>query len=396
MIRVAYWNNIPAPYMVDRFNTVARRGNVDFEAWFSARRESDRSWKVDESEWAFQHRYLPAIDRGDSALAFPAPLLGARAPDVLVSLYAGPGFLLGAELARLRRSRTAFWVEVTFDAWVRRRRWKEALKGRALPRADAILTAGKDGRSFARRYGVHDDRIHEVPHVVDYPRYAASSSLSPDERERVRADLGLRGITFLFVGRLWVGKGLMFLLDAFGELQSQVADELSLLLVGDGRDEELLRSRSEEKGLERVVFVGFRDSDALPRLYAAADVFVFPTLGDPFGMVVLEAMACRLPVIATTSSGEIEDRVTEGVNGFLVPPRDSARLRERMALLARDAGLRQRMGEASAEKVRGQTPDVWAKAFEEAVEKINSQPRIRDSRRRRRLVRPARIGSRLE
>jgi glycosyltransferase involved in cell wall biosynthesis len=380
MTRVVYWNNIPAPYMVERFDVLARRGKLDFEAWFSARTESDRSWKVDEARWQFRYRYLPSVELGASALAFPAPLLRGRAPDVLVSLYAGADFLAGSTLARRRGARIAFWVEVTYDAWVKRRRWKEAVKSRILPRADGILTAGDDGRSFARRYGVYDDRIHHVPHVVDFERLARAARLAEGERDRLRAELGVRGITFIYVGRLWAGKGLTYLLEAFSGLQAREVGEVSLLLVGDGLDEDELRDRARALRLRNVVFCGFQGDDVLPRLYAASDVFVFPTLGDPFGMVVLEAMACGLPVIATAAAGEISDRVVEGVNGFVVAPASSDQLLERMTVLARGEDLREAMGAASVRKVAGQSPDAWAEAFEQAVGKILAMPRTSDSR----------------
>jgi glycosyltransferase involved in cell wall biosynthesis len=370
--RVVYWNNIPAPYMVERFNALAERGNVDLEAWFSTRTESDRSWQVAEESWRFPYRYLPAIP-GLPAATIPLPALRAR-PDVLVSLYASPAFVLGSNLARLRGIRNAYWVEVTFDAWIRRKWWKERLKSALLPRADGILTAGRDGAAFAMRYGASPERIFTVPHVIDFDRYAKASARA--SRDEVRAQLGLHGVTFAYVGRLWSGKGLDQLLDAFAALHRQSTHDVSLLLVGDGNDEARLRTRCADEGVEDVVFAGFHDGDALLELYAAADVFVFPTLGDPFGMVVLEAMACGLPVISTGAAGEIADRIDEGVNGFVVPPADAEVLRERMELLTVDESLRRRVGDAAKGKVAGQSPAVWAEAFEVAVEKIFSLPRM--------------------
>ena len=99
-------------------------------------------------------------------------------------------------------------------------------------------------------------------------------------------------------------------------------------------------------------------------------------------MVVLEAMACGLPVIATTTAGEITPRVADGVNGFIVPPANSRMLCDRMSVLARDAALRQRMGRASVSKVVGQKPEIWAVAFEQAVEKILAANETRDRDRR--------------
>jgi glycosyltransferase involved in cell wall biosynthesis len=376
--RVVYWNNIPAPYMVERFNALARRATVDLEVWFSMRTEKDRSWKVDETAWEFQYRYLPQITVRNP-IALPSPLVRGQIPDILVSLYAAPSFMLGWAIARARGARTAFWVEVTFDAWVRRRRWKESAKSLVLPRADGILTAGRDGREFALSYGVPSDRVFIVPHVIDFEHYARGSSAARSSRERVRAELGVRGVTFIYVGRLWLGKGLQYLLDAFATLQRTTAGEVSLLLVGDGVDEDLLRARCREQRLANVVFTGFHDAHSLPRLYAAADVFVFPTLGDPFGMVVPEAMACGLPVIATSASGEIGDRVTDGVNGYIVPPAEAETLCDRMARLV-DDDRRQKMGEFARQKVAGQTPDVWAKAFESAIDVILTMPRTGGAR----------------
>lgn len=375
--RVVYWNNIPAPYMVERFNAVARRRNLELEVWFSARTKKGRSWKVEENSWNFRHRYLPSINRGTYPLALPTPLFRGPVPEVFVSLYAAPTFLLGSALASARGARTAFWVEVTFDSWVRRRRWKEAIKSAAFRRVDAIFTAGRDGRNFALRYGGSPERIFVVPHMVDFDHYAGRASRASRERERLRAELGLRGVTFIYVGRLWVGKGLNYLLDAFGTLQRTTPNDVSLLLVGDGVDESLLRSRCVEEHLENVVFAGFHSADSLPTLYAAADVFVFPTLGDPFGMVVPEAMACGLPVIATTASGEIRDRVTDGSTGFIVAPADSEALSKRMLVLTEDGERRNAMADASRRRVEGQTPDTWAQAFETAIARTLDLPQAR-------------------
>ena len=356
--------------MVERFNAVARRGNISFEAWFSTRITSGRSWAVNESTWEFPYRYLPSLGRSEHPLAFPAPLVARDVPDLVVSLYASTAFLFGWGLARMRGTKTAFWAEVTFDSWVRRRRWKEAVKSIVLPRADAILTAGSDGSDYVKRYGVAEERIFIVPHVIDFARYSLASKITASERERIRDQLGLHGTTFIYVGRLWRGKGLSYLIDAFSMLQRASESEVSLLLVGDGPDEPLLRERCREEDLTNVAFAGFHQSDTLPSLLAVADAFVFPTLGDPFGMVVPEAMACGLPVISTSAAGEIRGRILDGVNGFIVPPANSAMLHLQMRRLAEDDVLRKSMGVAARRSVAGQSPELWADAFEDAVATI--------------------------
>jgi glycosyltransferase involved in cell wall biosynthesis len=365
--RVVYWNNIPSPYIVDRFNVLADRGQLDFEAWFSARTESDRSWDVDETTWRFRHRYVPVRRVGGSEIGFPPQLLGPRPPDLLVTLHFEPSFIGGLLAARRRGARTAIWLEVTFSSWVPRRWWKERIKRWLFPRLDGIFAAGTDARAYALRYDAEPARIWLVPHGTDVRHFSTGRIAVQATRERRRAELGLRGVTFLYVGRLWSKKGVVYLLRAFSRLQRCLDQEISLLLVGDGVDERELRATSAALGLRNVVFAGFKQKPELPAWYALADVFVFPSLGDPYGLVVDEAMACSLPVISTTTAGEIGSRLADGIDGYLVPPRDSSALFRRMAALAGDPGLRLRMGRHGFERMRGDSPATWSTAFERAV-----------------------------
>lgn len=365
--KVVYWNNMPAPYMVERFNALAKRGNLDFEAWFNDRARSDRSWDVEESTWAFRYRYLPSVSLGKHTIHFPTSLLRRGNPQLLVSLYAEPVFLFGWVLAKIVGLRTAFWCEVTMDRWVQRRRWKEWLKSIVFPRADALLGAGEDGRRYAMRYGVSGQRAISLPHSIDVVHYSAKSREAKATRDALRAKLGLKGTTFIYVGRLWWGKGLRFLIDAFAELQEGCGEQLSLMLVGDGEEEDSLKALCRERGVENVKFVGFKQKADLPKYYCASDVFVFPTLGDPYGLVVDEAMACSLPVVSTTAAGEIRGRVIDGHNGYLVPPEDTESLSRAMRTLAENESLRQEMGQRSAAMIADHTPEKWAEEFERIV-----------------------------
>lgn len=360
---VVYWNNIPSPYMVDRFNAVADRRSFDFEAWFNDRSEATRSWEVDENSWRFRYRYIPSSRLFGRIQHWPLLILRGQ-PDILVSLYAEPSFLFGLLVAKLRGVKTGIWVEVTFDRWVRRTKFKEILKKWIFPRMHAIITVSKDGKKFAERYGADEERIYFAPHVIDVAHFKAGSQLSAFERRSLRQELSLAGTVFIYVGRFWWGKGLNYLLDAVERVQREISEEISLLLVGDGPEENNLKRASLERDIRNVVFTGFKQQAELPRYFAIADVFVFPTLGDPYGLVVDEAMACSLPVISTTGAGEIKDRVEEGVNGYLVPPQDSDALARRMRELASNAALRSQMGKASAEKIQGHTPEKWAQDFE--------------------------------
>jgi glycosyltransferase involved in cell wall biosynthesis len=375
--RVIYWNNIPAPYMVERFNALADRGRVDLEVWFSERTVPDRSWRIDEGQWRFRHRYLPRIALGGRGVALATSLLRRPKPDLLILQYGALEYILGWTIAVLRGWRTAFWVEVTFDSSVRRRIHREWLKRQMFSRVDGIMTAGADGMAFARRYSAAKDRIHLVRHVVDAEFYSVKAMDSRRDRDDLRKRLGVEGTLFLYVGRLWEPKGIFELIEAYGRVRA-AGVSASLVIVGDGRDESRLRSEIERRGLDRVIFAGFIQRDDLPPWYAAADVLVFPTRADTYGMVVDEAMAAGVPVISTTTAGEIRTRVIEGKTGWLVPAQDPDALAKAMASAAEDPTATRRLGTVALKLMEGQGPSRWAEEFEEATLQIlaSARPRL--------------------
>jgi glycosyltransferase involved in cell wall biosynthesis len=366
--RVAYWNNIPAPYVVDRFNAVARRGNVDLEAWFSYPTEPGRSWTVDERGWHFPYRWLPRA----GPFAVPSPLLSRHPPDLLISLYGWPWFVVGFVLARLRGTRRCFEVEVTSDTWVRRRPWKEAAKRYLLTRADAVITVGDEGERYAVGYGADPSRCVRVTHSIGAVHFSPGSRSAGSRREQLRAELGVEGTAFLYAGRFWRGKGVDFLLEAYRVLRRNGA-AASLVLAGAGEDEAQLRRRVHDESIPGVVFAGFREGLELVALYHACDAFVFPTLGDPWGLVVEEAMVAGLPVVVSGAAGEIRSRVRDGETGYIVPTRDVPALIAAMQRLL-EPEHRRRLGEAARDSVPDRTPERWAEHFEHAVARIMAFP----------------------
>jgi glycosyltransferase involved in cell wall biosynthesis len=145
--------------------------------------------------------------------------------------------------------------------------------------------------------------------------------------------------TILYVGRMELRKGVHYLLQAFEELSVAGAE---LWLVGPLLPEMEPFLKRAKKG---VKYLGTLPRNELPKIYQAASVFVLPSIEDGFGLVIVEAMACGLPVIATENTGG-PDIIRDGVDGFLVPIRDAQALRARLSWLyehrdeCRDMGQR--------------------------------------------------------
>ena len=221
----------------------------------------------------------------------------------------------------------------------------------------AVANSQPAAERFAQ-IGFPSERIFSAPHVTDMSRFWAAAR----HRNGNRAG----PLRLISVGRLIPRKGLEWLLRACVRAQDDGV-ELELIMVGDGPEEQPLRALADAQGLP-VRWEGFVDQPELPALYADADVFAFPTLDDPFGMVLLEAAAAGLPVIASPHAGATADFVRDGVNGFVVEPTDTDAMAAAIARLGRDPRLRARMGEAAHTGTLGRSPATSATGYVQAVE----------------------------
>jgi glycosyltransferase involved in cell wall biosynthesis len=283
-------------------------------------------------------------------------MLRTRRPDVLFCLYEKPEYVAVALAARASGIPVVMHAMKTFDTWRPRSPSHEIAKRLVFPRVSGFYVPGPDSAQYVERYGVRRSRIRIFPEPVDVEAFRCAT-----QEDRPQPHRAPTKCKFLYVGRLWHSKGLDFLFDAYAVVAEQ-RPEVSLLLVGDGVDEERYRARA--RCLPDVRFAGFAQVERLPTFYASADVLVFPTLGDPYGHVVQEAMASSLPVISTTAAGDISDRVVHGKTGLLVPPADSEALAEAMLKLAGAPALRKAMGTAGLDRVRIRTNDWWAEHIE--------------------------------
>jgi glycosyltransferase involved in cell wall biosynthesis len=143
-------------------------------------------------------------------------------------------------------------------------------------------------------------------------------------------------------------KGHEYLLQAAGRIREAIP-EARFVLVGRGPLEDRVRRQAEEMGLNgTVVFAGFRTD--VPRVAASFDVFALPSLYEGLSIALLEVMALGKPVVVTSVGGSPEV-VSDGVDGLLVPPRDSEALATGILSVLRDAGLRRRLGESARRRV---------------------------------------------
>ncbi|MFQ5756149.1 MAG: glycosyltransferase [Acidiferrobacterales bacterium] len=224
------------------------------------------------------------------------------------------------------------------------------IKRFTLRRSDA-WTSNTRASSDAVGDGASVPRPQIIPMGVEIERFASGN------RNRLRQGLGPDDNVVLFVGRLVEKKGVDDLIQAFSLLPAGMQARTKLWIVGSGEQETALKTRSEELGLsDRTTFWGPVPNNELPDFYAAADLFVGPSVmavsGDTEGqgVVFLEASAAQVCVIATRIGGIIEV-VENNHTGMLVDPRSPHQLAHSIEALLGNGNLRARLTTSAYEKV---------------------------------------------
>ncbi|MGH7719402.1 MAG: glycosyltransferase family 4 protein, partial [Gemmatimonadaceae bacterium] len=214
------------------------------------------------------------------------------------------------------------------------------------PHLDAhVAISATIAEAIGAAYGGRARRVEVVPPGVNVPLFADAPI---DEACVAQLRGGARRVVGT-VGRLAAQKAMHVLLDAMPRLLAD-EPETRLLVVGDGPLRGALEARARGLGVARAVtFAGYL-SDVRPA-YRAMDVFVLPSRDEGFGIVFLEAMLMRVPVIGTRVIGSV-DAVEDGVTGLLVPYQNAGALSEAVLRVFRDELLVRRMRAAAAERAR--------------------------------------------
>jgi UDP-glucose:(heptosyl)LPS alpha-1,3-glucosyltransferase len=227
-----------------------------------------------------------------------------------------------------------------------------------------IVVSQRMKEEFVRHYGDAAKGIIVIPNGVNLKTFTPANR--PLYRDSIRQKHGISrsDLVLIFAGGDWERKGVPYIIEALSLLPRP---DVKLLIVGSG-DREFYGQLAEIKQVrERITFVPH--SSNLWEYYAASDVFVFPTIYEPFGLVIIEAMASGLPVITSRSAG-IADFMADGVDGLLLSdPGDINDLAAKIELLLSSAELRKTMGERArktAEKFS------WERVAEKTLEVYNS------------------------
>ena len=212
--------------------------------------------------------------------------------------------------------------------------------------ASAIISLSEiEKNDLINLYGTPVEKIAVIPGGVDLKQFINTP------RDKAREKLSFNKVDFilLYVGRLEWRKGIGTLISAVKLLKNEVPNIKAVIVGGrivgkqknaeDFKEHQRLLKKTEEEGVKELIqFVGRIDNGRLPLFYSAADIFVIPSYYEPFGLVALEASACKVPIIASRIGG-LQNIIQDGENGFLFEPRNPFNLKEKVLQLQKSKEL---------------------------------------------------------
>lgn len=212
-----------------------------------------------------------------------------------------------------------------------------------LRRYQQVVAVSQDLHDECLRIGVRRERLHLIPNAIDTAEFRRTL---PPERSPLRKDVPRGRLVIGAAGRLSPEKGFDLLIEAVSRTIARSAD-LELWIAGEGPERARLESLSTATA-DRVKLLGFRDD--VRSLFEAFDIFALSSIREGLPNVVLEAMACEVPLLATRCGG-VEAVVRDEEEALLVPTGSVDALTEGLSRLAHDPALRQRLAQAARARV---------------------------------------------
>lgn len=310
MRKVVLVTNIPTPYRVPLFNTLAqtlRKAGMHLSVAFAAPTYARRKWRIDDDSFRFDAKMLSSDGRS-TRRSRPVFLysgllryLRAESPDVVIAA----GFSVGT----LKSWLWSRFANVPLIIWSGSEGEQRGVLGRAYRtflarRVEGAVCYGSRARKYVTSLGIPENKTWLALNTVDV-EYFRSRRRKPATPPR-----------FVYVGDLVERKRVDLLLRAAGELSKRRQDFV-LQIIGSGPLEEEMRRMANDLGISDLVrFEGYQPNDEVPRYLSEATAFLFPTDRDIWGLVLIEAMAAGLPCVASVRAGATDDVIEHGITGM--------------------------------------------------------------------------------
>lgn len=368
------------PYHIARVKALQQIYSGEVELIQLASKEKQREWTVN----ANTTTKLTTIHDGDqteiSATTLTNNLLihlkKIQPSVVVIAGYASQPMRAAAQWAKTHNIPTVMFSD-SHHLDKPRNFLKEKLKGFWICKYfDAAFVSGASAALYLNSLGFPADRIWRTYDVVDNNYFTKLAEEARQQGSRLRIKLHLPKRYFLYVGRFSPEKNLIRLLEAYQlyhqQMQINDRESWSLVLVGSGPQENALKEKVVQMGLKNVFWQGFKQVDMLPYYYGLSSALILPSISEPWGLVVNEAMACSLPVLISDRCGCLLDLVFPGVNGYVFNSLNIDKMATTLIHLSELPSYQlEEMGKSSQKIINNYTLQNWAKALVDCAQFLN-------------------------
>lgn len=372
--------NIISPYKTLLFNALEKitDNNFLFKVLYLAETENRREWKIDIQgiNFPYEVMFKGSVDGVDSIkMAYKIhKKLKHHNPDIVI--VGGYNYLAfwGAFIWAKKNQKKIIAMIESHYLDKHRILIKESIKKIFVSRCDGVLVDGLRHKSYVINLGIKEDKvfIKKGAGPVDVSWYQNEISKYEKNKLQYYNKLNIPEKNFLYVGRFSPEKNIIYLLRCFKKLQEGGIKDWGMILVGDGPQKKEIEKFINKNNIINIYSPGFLQKEEIPFYFALASCFILPSVSEPWGLVVSEAMACGLPVLVSKRCGCYPDLIQEGVNGFSFAPFNEEELIALMKNTAQGKYNLELMGKASLKIVKDFTPDKSAKIIKNAILSIKS------------------------
>ena len=325
-MKLLFMTNVPSPYRVDFFNELGK--NCDLTVTFEKKTsdERDKSWL----NYKFDH-FKGVFLKGKSLNTDTAICFGIKKiikegnfDKIICANFSSPTGMIA--IRYMRKHHISYYLESDGGFAKSGKGIKEKIKAYFIRGAQGYLSTGEEHDKYYLAYGAKKEKIYRYPFTSLRESDILSALPIKEEKRKLREELGLKEEKIILsVGQFISRKGFDLLIKAAADLSTKVG----IYFIGGEPTEEYL-ALCKSLRLNNIHFVGFRSKEELQKYYQAADLFVFPTREDIWGLVVNEAMANGLGVITTNKCNAGLELIKNGENGYIVPVENVEQLSEKI------------------------------------------------------------------
>lgn len=314
--------------------------------------------EIDNWHVLFPERKIDGISGGEIKKPL-FEMLDMLQPEVVVAgAIAFPSGALCVNWAKRRNKGVIIFDDAKIED-VPRNRIVEFIKKRIYGNVDAALYPAQEWKKTGTYWGFKSEQLFYGVNVIDNDFWRKKNSLAKNTGEKY----------FLSVGRIIWKKNFLYIIDAYNRLRESKNDVPELCIVGDGPEKEKIVEYIKEKHIEGVKLYPFLSQQELVPLYQNADVFILASRRyETWGLVINEAMAAGLPVIASCKCGATSVLVKDGVNGYVIDPAQPDSLYEKLDLfLNLDDKEKEKMSQSSEEIIKDWNLDRFSDGVYAAI-----------------------------